>query len=271
MTAKAAQFVGDIPAQYDAGLGPVLFARYAVETAGRIAAHDPADILETAAGTGIVTRALGALLPDARITATDLNAPMLDYAAAKAEPGRGAGRVRFQAADACDLPFDDAAFDCVCCQFGVMFYPDKAKSFDEARRVLRQGGVYVFSAWDSWAANPFAEIVHDVLADAFPDNPPQFYRTPFSYHDPAAMERAARAAGFSSVEISRVAFESPIPSPEKFAKGAIYGNPVHAEIVERGGAGPEQLRRAVAAAIVARLGPPPVTTPLAAYIVEARA
>ncbi|GAB4519994.1 MAG: methyltransferase domain-containing protein [Parvularculaceae bacterium] len=272
MTERAAQFIGDIPAQYDAGLGPVLFARYADETARRVVALNPADILETAAGTGIVTAALRARLPDARITATDLNAPMLDYAAAKigADSGRRAGRTTFQAADACDLPFGDAAFDCVCCQFGIMFFPDKPKSYAEARRVLREGGAYVFSAWDSWAANPFAEIVHEILADAFPDDPPQFYRTPFGYHDPAEMKRAARTAGFSSIRISRVAFESPIPSPEKFARGAIYGNPVYAEIVERGAASPEALRELLAEAIAARFGPSPVTTPLAAFIVEAR-
>ena len=72
-------------------------------------------------------------LPDASYVVTDLNQPMLDYAESKTRPD---SRIIWQKADAQALPFEDAAFDLVCCQFGVMFFPDRPSGYREARRVL---------------------------------------------------------------------------------------------------------------------------------------
>lgn len=78
MRGEAAGFVGNIPEHYDPGLGPVLFADFADDLARRVVAPAPMRVLETAAGTGILTRRLRDLLPaGARLTATDLNPPML--------------------------------------------------------------------------------------------------------------------------------------------------------------------------------------------------
>ena len=146
MSSDAASFIGNIPQHYDQGLGPIIFAEYAADIARRAAASRPARVLETAAGTGIVTRRLRDALPgDTQLTATDLNPPMLDMARAKFRPGEQVG---FQPADAVALPFADQSFDAIVCQFGVMFFPDKAKSFVEAYRVLAPGGRYVLSVWD---------------------------------------------------------------------------------------------------------------------------
>ena len=106
-----------------------------------------------------------ALPAEAQLTATDLNPPMLDLARAKFRPGE---RVSFQPADATALPFADASFDAIVCQFGLMFFPDKAASFSEARRVLAPGGRYVFSVWDSHRHNPFGRIAHEMAASLFP-------------------------------------------------------------------------------------------------------
>src|SRR5205823_3383713 len=126
-------FVGSIPALYDRYLGPWKFAPYAAELAERMKALAPARLLELAAGTGLATRALAAALPSAAIVSTDLNQPMLDYAATQTS----APHVRFRQCDAGALPFGDGDFDAVVCQFGVMFFPDKRRAFSEARRVLR--------------------------------------------------------------------------------------------------------------------------------------
>jgi ubiquinone/menaquinone biosynthesis C-methylase UbiE len=83
-------------------------------------------VLETAVGTGVVTRELARILPlGVAITATDLNEPMI----ALAQANIGGERIRWQQADALDLPFPNGAFDVVVCQFGVMFFPDKPKAF----------------------------------------------------------------------------------------------------------------------------------------------
>jgi ubiquinone/menaquinone biosynthesis C-methylase UbiE len=115
-------FSGSIPTLYDQHLGPVIFEPYARDLAGRLSFPGTARVLETAAGTGIVTRTLLRSLPVAvSIVATDLNQPMLDHAARETS----LNRVAWQKADAQSLPFDDGAFDAVVCQFGAMFFPDR--------------------------------------------------------------------------------------------------------------------------------------------------
>jgi SAM-dependent methyltransferase len=152
----------DLPWHYDADLGPVIFTPYAVDIARRAAADAPARVLETACGTGIVTRALlDALPPGTVLTATDLNAELLDNARRKCRPDE---TVSFQPADATALPFPDGSFDTLVCQFGVMFYPDKDKGYREALRVLVPGGRYLFSVWDAHRHNPWAHLAHETVS-----------------------------------------------------------------------------------------------------------
>lgn len=200
MGSDAAGFIGNIPQYYDQGLGPIIFAEYAADIARRVASGRPARVLETAAGTGIVTRKLRDALPDGtQLTATDLNPPMLDIARAKFRPGEQVG---FQPADAVALPFADASFDAIVCQFGVMFFPDKAKSFSEAYRVLVPGGRYVLSVWDSHRYNPFGRIAHEVAGRFFPADPPQFYSVPFSCHQIDPIKDMLLTAGFDDIDIA---------------------------------------------------------------------
>ena len=155
MTKNPSAFTGDIPTHYDRGLGPIIFQPYAEDIAARVAAQGPKRVLELAAGTGIVSRALrDALAPDAHLTITDLNAPMLDVARTKF---RAEEAVSFTPADALSLDFPNDHFDMVVCQFGVMFFPDKVAAFKEARRVLAPGGDYIFSVLGSLEENPFSK------------------------------------------------------------------------------------------------------------------
>ena len=251
MTEEASRFVGSIPEHYDAGLGPHIFEGYAEDLAGRVAALDPAAVLELAAGTGIVTRRLRDVLPaGCDIVASDLNQPMLDFAEATFAPDESVG---FEVADATDLPWQDERFDVVTCQFGVMFFPDKHRSYAEARRVLRAGGHYVFNVWDAWPFNAFAEITHDVVAGFFPDDPPGFYRVPFGYHDVEVIRRSLLDAGFRAASAETVQLTSAIPSAENFARGLVFGNPLFQEIEQRGGDA-DAIHAAVADALARRLG-----------------
>src|SRR3954464_9469223 len=93
--------------------------------------------------------------------------------------------VEWRQADAMQLPFEDAAFDAVVCQFGAMFFPEKTKAFSEVRRVLRPGGVFVFNVWDHIEENEFAATIMIALASVFPNDPPRFMaRTPHGYCEP---------------------------------------------------------------------------------------
>jgi SAM-dependent methyltransferase len=225
-------FAGSIPEIYNALLVPLIFEPYAEDLARRATASRPARVLETAAGTGVVTRALVRLLPPScEIVATDLNQPMLDRAAAI-----GAARaVQWQQADALQLPFDDASFDAVVCQFGVMFFADKARAYAQARRVLRRGGMLVFNVWDRIEDNELADVVTQALATVFPDDPPRFLaRTPHGYHDEQAIARDLAQGGFAAApSIDTVAARSRAASPLIAAMAYCQGTPLRNEIEAR--------------------------------------
>ncbi len=263
MSAEATKFVGSIPENYDRGLGPHLFVDYADDLSRRVAAHDPESVLELAAGTGIVTRKLRDTLADScDLVASDLNPPMLEVASAKFGPSE---RVRFEQADATDLPFGEASFDVVVCQFGVMFFPDRERSYAEVRRVLRPGGHYVFNTWGSWEDNRFARIAYGVTERFFPDDPPVFYRVPFGYHDADEIRKSMLEAGFARVDVQAVSFRPKIPSANRFAQGLVFGNPLIDEIRNRGGDA-EAICDAMADAIETHLG---AEMSLSALVVEA--
>jgi ubiquinone/menaquinone biosynthesis C-methylase UbiE len=226
-------FAGSIPENYDGYMVPLIFESFAEDIARRAAEISPAAVLETAAGSGVVTRALAPrLAPNARYVVTDLNQPMLDYAAAR----QGADeRISWRKADAQALPFEDAAFDLVCCQFGVMFFPDRQSGYREARRVLKPGGRFLFNVWDRIEENVFANDVTNALAEFFPDDPPRFLaRTPHGYHDPALIRSDLEKAGFSSVAIETRADQSRASSPRHPAIAYCQGTPLRNEIEARG-------------------------------------
>jgi SAM-dependent methyltransferase len=269
MSGNLADFSGDIPRHYDSGLGPVIFAGYAADMAQRAAIGGTASrVLETAAGSGIVTRALRDALPArAHLFATDLNPGMLDVARAKFRTGED---VAFQAADAMDLPFFDGSFDTMICQFGVMFYPDKDKGYREAHRVLTRGGRYLFSVWDAHRHNAFGRIAHEVIGGYFPADPPRFYEVPFGYYLIDPIKESLLAAGFGGINVSVVQQRRPVADFSSFARGFIFGSPVFDQIRQRGGATPSEVQDAVAAAMRREFGGEPGVVSMQAIIFEAR-
>jgi len=260
-------FAGSIPALYGRYLGPLIFEPYAPELVMRVACKSAERILETAAGTGILTRALAALLPGAvEIVATDLNQPMLNFAAATP----GVERVRWQRADATALPFPDRSFSAVACQFGAMFFPDKVTGYREALRVLKPGGRFVFSVWDRIEENEFADVVTDAVAALFPDDPPYFLaRTPHGYHDVQRIGAELAAAGFSRIDIETVAHRSRALSPRDPAIGFCQGTPLRNEIEARDPSRLGEATDAAAAALAARFGPGPIEGRIQALVITA--
>lgn len=259
-------FAGSIPAIYDRCMVPLLFRPYAEVLADRARAHRPRRILETAAGTGVVTKALHDALPDSEIVATDLNQPMLDVAATRIR----SDKVQFREADALDLPFDEGCFDLVACQFGVMFFPDKVAANAEARRVLRGGGRYMLVIWDEIDRNLATKAAGSAVARLFPDDPAAFYeRIPFRYHDQPTIESDLRAAGFARIDFETVELRSRAASAREAAIALTQGTPMRSEIEQRGAGMLERATDAATEALRQFEGPDGFEAPMSAHVVTA--
>lgn len=261
-------FGGSIPENYDRHMVPLIFEAYAADIARRAASLSPNAVLETAAGSGVVTRALAPKLSqNASYVVTDLNQPMIDYAASRQAPDP---RIKWRQADALALPFEDSTFDLVCCQFGAMFFPDRTSGYREAARVLKPGGHYLFSVWDRIEENIFADDVTNALATIFPNDPPRFLaRTPHGYHDTALIRRELQDAGFSRIVIETRAEQSRASSPRVPAVAYCQGTPLRNEIEAREPGKLEYATDYVESAIADRHGRGEVAAKIQAHVILA--
>src|SRR5262249_42916265 len=249
-------------------LVPLIFESYARNLAERLAETKPQDVLETAAGTGVLTRAIASRIPvHARLVATDLNQPMLDHARTRLSHD---GRVEWRQADALALPFADRTFDAVACQFGVMFFPDKLQGYKEARRVLRPGGHFFFSVWDRISENEFADVVTEALATVFPHDPPRFMaRTPHGYHDAERIRQELNAAGFANISLDAVDGKSKASSPRDPAIAYCQGTPLRNEIEARDPSRLEEATQKAAQALAQRFGAGAIEGRIRAFVITA--
>lgn len=269
MEAPAQLYSGSVPALYDRYRGPVFFEPFATDIARRLADLCSGNLLETAAGTGIVTRVLARMLPETvSIIASDISQAMLDFAAEQT----GLERITWRRADALTLPFDDATFDAVLCQFGVMFFPDKVAGYCETRRVLKPGCRFVFNVWDRIENNEFCLLVCDAMARLFPDNPPDLLaRTPYGYFNTDLIRHELTKAEFENIVIETVDRQSAAPSARDLAIGFCQGSPLRSEIEERD---PSRLREATDAAteaLLSRFGEGAIVGKMCAHLITATA
>jgi SAM-dependent methyltransferase len=263
-------FAGGIPEVYERYMVPLLFEPYARDLAARLAPLGVQRVLELAAGTGVLTRHLARVLdPRATLVATDLNPQMIEQARQ-----RGTDRpVDWQVADALSLAFEDGSFDLVVCQFGAMFFPDKARAWVEAKRVLRPGGRLVFSVWDRIERNGFDDTVQRAVAALYDEDPPSFMaRVPHGYFDEDAIRADLQRGGFAGVaSIEPLGLPTTAPSPRDAAVAICQGSPLRNEIEARSeSGGAVSLERATdgaTAAVAARYGAGEVVAPSRAYLV----
>ena len=264
---KNAQFEGSVPAHYDRFLGPVLFEPFATDLAARLSTT-AADVLELACGTGILTRAVRKHLPgSSKLTATDLNQPMLEYAQAKLAEVSG---ITWTLADMSALHFPSDSFDVVTCQFGLMFVPDKLAAVREAHRTLRPGGAFLFSVWDSLEKNELQRIAHETICRLFPNDPPNFYEVPFSLNDQEELAKLLREGGFDNFELEIISKRAVCPSARAVAIGLVYGNPLISAIRDRATLEAETVIDQIEEAIGQACGYEPAIGKMQAIVIAAR-
>ena len=259
-------FSGSVPKIYEKYLVPLIFEPYAADLINRLRSRHLSRVLEVAAGTGVVTRALASALPEgASIVATDLNQAMLDQASLVVAKRN----VEWRQADAMQLPFSDGTFDAVVCQFGAMFFPDKPKAFSEALRVLSPGGVFILNVWDRIEENEFADTVTTALASVFPEDPPRFMaRTPHGYHDRETIKQDLAMGGFTKqAHIATVAARSRAESPRVPAIAYCQGTPLRNEIEARDARRLEEATDVTTAALAQRFGSGTVDGKIQAHVI----
>jgi SAM-dependent methyltransferase len=224
------RFAGAIPELYDRHLGPVLFEPYAKDLVERLP-PTAVRVLETAAGTGRLTRQLLARLPpEGVLVASDLNEGMVEEGQRRIT---GDPRLAWQVADMQSLALPDASFNAVVCQFGLMFVPDKPRALRELRRVLAPGGILLLSTWDRLDRNPASKLLHELAAQTFPGDPPQFMKVPFSMGDAGALLELAAAAGFDGLRVDTVGITGEAETAAHLATGFVRGNPLWHELSQR--------------------------------------
>jgi len=255
-------WVGSMPAAYEEHLVPALFRPFAQDLAARVAREAPERILELAAGTGVLTRELATAIPGASVTATDLNPAMVAEGSLRA-PG-----AKWQQADATTLPFGEAEFDLVTCQFGVMFFPDRPAAFGEARRMLSEGGRFVFNTWAPVAAHGFAAAVVEVLDELLEGGSPPFITAvPHGYSDEQTIRGDLAKGGFGEVKIEPVRLKGSSPGARNLALGFALGTPLRVDLEATGD--PEEMADRIAAGLEARLGPGAISADMDALVVTA--
>jgi ubiquinone/menaquinone biosynthesis C-methylase UbiE len=264
---RHAAFVGAVPPNYDRYLGSLLFYPFADDLAARLVVSPGMRVIEIACGTGIVTaRLVRRLAGHGTLVATDLNEPMIAHARTRIPETPG---LEWRQADGTSLPFPDRSFDAVVCQFGLMFFPDKAAGVREALRVLRPGGTYLFNVWDTLDRSPVCRITHETVGGFFPTDPPQFYTVPFSLHDTATLRRLLDQAGFTDVQCVTLDKIGESPSAADAATGLIEGNAILDAIMARRPEALADIKTAVARNIAQELGDHPVRCPLRAHVFTA--
>lgn len=260
-------FSGNIPSNYDNYLGPLFFEPFALDMAQRVRFLQPKSVLEVAAGTGRVTRHLPEVLPEeASILATDVNPAMVNFAKKHLE---SLVSIQWEVADAVSLPYANAQFDCVLSQFGVMFYSDRPQAYAETYRVLQQGGVFLFTAWDHISRNPAARLTDEILGHFFPTDTPAFYKVPFSYHDANEIRQDLESAGFEIASMQVVRMSGYAASAADAAGGLLEGTPVYTAITERDATLLSPMKNALADDLTALFGSENLHVPLQARVVMA--
>ena len=257
---------GGTASHYDQFFGPLYFEPYAVEVANRIDPSSVSTALEIAAGTGRATRHIRARIPAAaRLIASDISDDML----AEARKKLNQLDIEWQHIDAQQLPFSENSIDLVVCCFGYMFVPNKQKAFAEAYRVLRPGGMFLFTTWDRLEHNAASHTSVSIAKEYLDEPLPSSNNLATSMSDETVIEQLLRDAGFSKMTVGKTKLFSISPSAKEAASGLVDGGPFYTQIKKRNPAWIAEIKIRVEKELAEKFGAAPMVAPISAVISEA--
>ncbi|MEQ1821281.1 MAG: methyltransferase domain-containing protein [Fimbriimonadaceae bacterium] len=221
-------FDGSVPEAYHRYFQPLVFDPFAGWFASRICESNPSRILELACGTGSLTTELVGVCTG-EIVATDLQPGMIELARCALE--RSA--IAFEVADAQKLPYAEALFDSVACQFGYMFIPDKAQALREAKRVLAPDAMLHLLVWRPLEENEVSHIARDVIVPFLPEGTPRPFDGPFGFSGEVEFALALKTAGFRDFSFEVVNVKGGDSDPQSAARAFCRGTPISQDLGER--------------------------------------
>jgi ubiquinone/menaquinone biosynthesis C-methylase UbiE len=265
MTTESWQVETTAAEGYESLLVPALMAAWAPRVVAAAGVRSGDRVLDVACGTGVVARtAADRVGPTGNVVGLDLNPGMLAVAA-RLRPD-----LDWRQGDAASLPFADASFDRVLCQFALMFFPDRLAALREMRRVLAPEGTVALAVWDAIEISPpFAQQAEIVtrLAGA---EAAAIVRSPFVLSDIGAVRSLFVDAGFAQVECTTTQEMVTYPSVDAFLEGEFDATPLGAFLQSLGGAIYDRAKAETTEALLPYRTPTGVTFPMAAHVFSAR-
>lgn len=173
-------------------------------------------VLDVASGTGEPGLSISVLLPEGRVTGSDLSENMVENANLHAHE-RGITNYQSQQCDATNMPFEDNSFDHIICRFGIMFFPDIESGLREMTRVLKPGGRLAVAVWAAPQLNSFITLMAMTVAERLnlpkptPDKPGIFRCA-----QPGLTKQLLNNVGLSDVVEYSINGEATFESPEKY-------------------------------------------------------
>ena len=203
---------------YESMFVPALFSAWPPHLIKGATVRVGAHVLDVACGTGVLARqALSKVGRTGRVVGAD-PAPGMLAAASEIEP-----LIEWVLCDAEALELEDASFDCVISQFGMMFFQDRPKSIREMFRVLKPGGKLAIAVWDSVERNPTYMGIISVLQEEVGNAAADALRIPFSLGDSSVIKAELEAGGFVDVQVETKAETACFPSSRVMLEADLRG------------------------------------------------
>lgn len=187
------------------------FAKKALEL---VAINRNANVADVACGTGILTCLLANMCHS--VHSVDFSDEMLVELRHRLNK-REIQNVELNHGDGQNLQFQENSFDLAFSLFGLMFFPDRIKGFQELHRILKPNGLAVVSSWAPIEKSTLMQATSEAIKAAIPDAP-SVRANSNTLENPELFKREMEAAGFYSVVIHECTLDLPEITPNMFWK-----------------------------------------------------